>query len=47
MKVLICGKGGSGKSTITALLAKSMAKKKVTMYSLLTVMSQISGFINS
>ncbi len=27
MKVLICGKGGSGKSTITALLAKSMAKR--------------------
>lgn len=27
MKILICGKGGSGKSTIAALLAKSMAKK--------------------
>jgi CO dehydrogenase maturation factor len=26
MKILICGKGGSGKSTIAALLAKSMAK---------------------
>ena len=27
MKVLICGKGGSGKSTISALLAKEMAKR--------------------
>ena len=27
MKILICGKGGSGKSTISSLLAKSMAKK--------------------
>jgi len=27
MKIAICGKGGSGKSTITALLAKSMARK--------------------
>ena len=27
MKMLICGKGGSGKSTISSLLAKSMAKK--------------------
>ncbi|AET64400.1 ATP-binding protein [Methanothrix harundinacea] len=27
MKVLVCGKGGSGKSTVAALLAKSMAKR--------------------
>ena len=27
MKIAICGKGGSGKSTITALLAKSMARQ--------------------
>lgn len=27
MKIAICGKGGSGKSTITALLAKSMARR--------------------
>ncbi len=26
MKLLICGKGGSGKSTISALLAKAMEK---------------------
>jgi CO dehydrogenase maturation factor len=26
MKILVCGKGGSGKSTICALLAKTMAK---------------------
>ncbi len=33
MKLLVCGKGGSGKSTITALIAKSLAKKgyKVTV----------------
>ena len=28
MKILICGKGGSGKSTIVALLAKEIAKRK-------------------
>ncbi len=27
MKLLVCGKGGSGKSTLTALIAKSLAKK--------------------
>lgn len=27
MKIAVCGKGGSGKSTISALLAKSMAKR--------------------
>lgn len=27
MKIPVCGKGGSGKSTIAALLAKSMAEK--------------------
>ena len=28
MRIAVCGKGGSGKSTISALLAKQMAKKK-------------------
>ena len=28
MKIAVCGKGGSGKSTVSALLAKQMAKKK-------------------
>ncbi len=28
MKIAVCGKGGSGKSTISALLAKEMAKTK-------------------
>ncbi len=28
MKIAVCGKGGSGKSTISALLAKQMAKTK-------------------
>lgn len=28
MKVLVCGKGGSGKSTLSALLAKKMAQKE-------------------
>lgn len=41
MKVLICGKGGSGKSTITALLAKSMAKRG---YNVLVVDSDESNF---
>lgn len=41
MKVLVCGKGGSGKSTITALLAKSMAKKS---YNVLVVDSDESNF---
>jgi CO dehydrogenase maturation factor len=27
MKILICGKGGSGKSTIASLLAKDQQKK--------------------
>ncbi|MBN1236587.1 MAG: ATP-binding protein, partial [Methanotrichaceae archaeon] len=27
MKTLVCGKGGSGKSTVAALLAKSMARR--------------------
>jgi len=41
MKVLICGKGGSGKSTITAMLAKSMAKRG---YNVLVVDSDESNF---
>lgn len=41
MKVLVCGKGGSGKSTITALLAKTMAKKG---YNVLVVDSDESNF---
>jgi CO dehydrogenase maturation factor len=28
MKILVCGKGGSGKSTVVALLAKEMAARK-------------------
>src|SRR5512139_2279383 len=28
MRIAVCGKGGSGKSTISALLAKEMAKTK-------------------
>ena len=28
MKVLVCGKGGCGKSTVVALLSKEMAKRK-------------------
>ncbi len=28
MKIAVCGKGGCGKSTVSALLAKQMAKKK-------------------
>jgi len=28
MKILICGKGGCGKSTVVALLAKEMALRK-------------------
>ena len=32
MKILICGKGGSGKSTIAALLAKSMAKEDIEFF---------------
>jgi CO dehydrogenase maturation factor len=41
MKVLVCGKGGSGKSTITALLAKSMSKRG---YNVLVVDSDESNF---
>jgi len=41
MKILICGKGGSGKSTISALLAKSMAKKG---YKVLVIDSDESNF---
>ena len=28
MRIAVCGKGGSGKSTVSALLAKQMAKTK-------------------
>jgi len=41
MKILICGKGGSGKSTIAALLAKSMAKRG---YKVLVMDSDESNF---
>lgn len=41
MKILVCGKGGSGKSTVTALLAKSMADKG---YNVLVVDSDESNF---
>ncbi|AKB23518.1 Nickel insertion protein [Methanosarcina sp. MTP4] len=41
MKVLVCGKGGSGKSTVTALLAKYMAKKG---YNVLVIDSDESNF---
>ncbi|MCQ1535318.1 AAA family ATPase [Methanosarcina sp. KYL-1] len=41
MKVLVCGKGGSGKSTLTALLAKEMARKG---YNVLVVDSDESNF---
>lgn len=41
MKVLVCGKGGSGKSTVTAMLAKSMAKRG---YNVLVVDSDESNF---
>lgn len=41
MKVLVCGKGGSGKSTITALLAKAMVRKG---YNVLVVDSDESNF---
>jgi CO dehydrogenase maturation factor len=41
MKVLVCGKGGSGKSTLTALLAKAMAGRG---YNVLVVDSDESNF---
>ena len=41
MKVLVCGKGGSGKSTVAALLAKSMAKRG---YNVLVVDSDESNY---
>jgi len=31
MKILICGKGGCGKSTIVALLAKEIAARRNTV----------------
>ncbi len=41
MKVLVCGKGGSGKSTIAALLAKSFARRG---YGVLVVDSDESNY---
>jgi CO dehydrogenase maturation factor len=41
MKILVCGKGGSGKSTITAMLAKSLNKRG---YNVLVVDSDESNF---
>ncbi|MCO5382840.1 MAG: AAA family ATPase [Methanosarcina barkeri] len=41
MKILVCGKGGSGKSTVTAMVAKSMAKRG---YNVLVVDSDESNF---
>lgn len=41
MKILICGKGGSGKSTIAALLAKSIAAEG---YNVLVIDSDESNF---
>lgn len=41
MKILICGKGGSGKSTIAALLAKSMANRG---YQILVIDNDESNF---
>jgi len=41
MKVLVCGKGGSSKSTITAMLVKSMAKRSCNV---LAVDSDESNF---
>jgi CO dehydrogenase maturation factor len=41
MKILICGKGGSGKSTISSLLAKSMAEKG---FNVLVIDSDESNF---
>lgn len=41
MKTLVCGKGGSGKSTVAALLAKSMARKG---YRVLVVDSDESNY---
>jgi CO dehydrogenase maturation factor len=41
MKLLICGKGGSGKSTITAVLAKNLIERK---YRVLVVDADESNF---
>ena len=41
MKVLVCGKGGSGKSTVAALLAKSMTRRG---YGVLVVDSDESNY---
>lgn len=41
MKIMVCGKGGSGKSTISALLAKAMANRG---YRVLVIDSDESNF---
>lgn len=41
MKIVICGKGGSGKSTVSALLAKEIARRK---YEVLVVDTDESNF---
>lgn len=41
MKILVCGKGGSGKSTVAALLAKTMAQRG---YKVLVVDSDESNY---
>ena len=41
MKILVCGKGGSGKSTVAALLAKTIAKRG---YNVLVVDSDESNY---
>jgi CO dehydrogenase maturation factor len=41
MKIFVCGKGRSGKSTITAMLAKCIAKRN---YNVLVVDSEESNF---
>jgi CO dehydrogenase maturation factor len=41
MEVLVCGKGGSGKSTVAALLAKSMTRRG---YGVLVIDSDESNY---
>jgi CO dehydrogenase nickel-insertion accessory protein CooC1 len=46
MKILICGKGGSGKSTISSLLAKSMARKGYNVLVTLRRENLLASLIN-